>query len=192
MLIKIIKYLSGIIILWLCYLIFSIMNFPSGTLSDSAEAAIILGAAVNDEKPSPVFKERIKHAINLYHAGKVDKLIFTGGIGDNKKYAESAVARDFAIQQKVKADDILIETASLTTRENLIYAQQILQKEKIATALIISDALHLKRTMIMVRDMNIEAKPSATPTSRYQSLKKQFPFALREAYFYHHYLLFGD
>ena len=86
----------------------------------------------------------------------------------------------------------MIETSSLSTRENLVNAQQILKIEEISTALIISDALHLKRAMKMARDLKIKAKPSATPTSRYQSLKKQFPFALREAYFYHHYLLFGD
>lgn len=192
MLIKTIKWIVGIIILWISYLIYSILSFPSGTLSDSAEVAIVLGAVVSNEKPSLVFAERLNHAVNLYHAGKVVKLIFTGGIGENKKYAESEVALNFAIQKKVKADDILIETSSLTTRENLVNAQQILKIEEISTALIISDALHLKRAMKMARDLKIKAKPSATPTSRYQSLKKQFPFALREAYFYHHYLLFGD
>ncbi|WP_342345438.1 hypothetical protein [Snodgrassella alvi] len=38
-----------------------------------ADAAIVLGAAAWDKRPSPVFRERINHAINLYRAGIVKK-----------------------------------------------------------------------------------------------------------------------
>ena len=199
------KWLIAAILLWLIYLFISIYNFPAGKLTDTADAAIVLGAAVDQSKPSPVFAERIHHAINLYHEGKVKKLVFTGGIANiisnqqnqdqnknQKAYAESIVAQDYAISKQVSPDDIFIETNSVTTRENLIYAKQILKKQKLKTVLIVSDPLHLKRAMLMSKGLNIEAKPSATTTSRYQSVKKKLPFALRELYFYHHYLLFSE
>lgn len=195
------KWLIAAILFWLIYLFFSIFNFPAGNLTNTADAAVVLGAAVYKSKPSPVFTERIHHAINLYHAGKVQKIVFTGGIGgktlneknkDQSLFAESVVARDYAISKKVRADDIFIETSSVTTRENLVYAKQILEKNSLRTALIVSDPLHLKRAMLMAEGLNIEAKPSATPSSRYQSFKKKLPFALRELYFYHHYLLFKE
>ena len=194
---KISKWAFSLVLLWLIYLFGTIINYPVGKLTDSADAAIVLGAAAYNSKPSPVFAERINHAINLYHAGKVDKLVFTGGTAEVKSarinmLAESIVARDFAISKKVNSDDIFVETSSLTTKENLVYAQQILQRETLQTALIISDALHLKRALLMAKGLKIQAKPSATPTSRYQSLKKKLPFAFRELYFYHHYLLFSE
>ncbi len=49
-----------------------------------SDAALVLGAAVWQGKPSPVFEERIKHAIKLYTQGKVHTLIFTGGKGKNR------------------------------------------------------------------------------------------------------------
>ena len=114
------------------------------------------------------------------------------GITQKKEFAESVVARDYAIEKKVSADDIFIETDSVTTKENLIYAQQILKREKLKSVLVISDALHLKRAILIQRNLNIQVNPSATPTSRYQSLKTRLPFALREVYFYHHYFLFTE
>lgn len=188
----VLKWLLLLILIWLGYLLFSILNYPAGKISDSADAAIVLGAAVYDSKPSPVFKERLNHAIHLYLTDKVDKLIFTGGTTDENILAESLVARAYSISKRVKADDIFIETKSVTTKQNLKYALPILEQEKISSVLIISDSLHLKRAMLMAKDIDINAKPSATPSSRYQSLKTKLPFALRELYFYHHYLLFDE
>lgn len=194
------KWLILVILLWLAYVFFSIFNFPAGNLSDSADTAIVLGAAVYQSKPSPVFAERINHAINLYHAGKIKKIIFTGGaakredLTDNIQhpFAESVVARDYAISKKVSADDIFIEATSVTTRENLLNAKVILDTQQLKSAFIVSDPLHLKRALLMAKDLDIEASPSGTPTSRYKSIKKKLPFALRELYFYHHYLLFSQ
>lgn len=47
--------------------------------SAKADAAVVLGAAAWGNKPSPVFRERIAHGIDLYRNGTVGKLIFTGG-----------------------------------------------------------------------------------------------------------------
>ena len=186
------KWLLGAVLVWVAYLFVTILTFPSGTLSDNSDVAVVLGAAVYKTKPSPVFAERLNHAINLYHAGKVSKLVFTGGKGEQNELAESIVARDYAMNKKVNSDDIFVETISLTTRENLVYAKQILEREKLNSVLIVSDPLHLKRAMLMVNSLGINAKPSATPTSRYQSFKKILPFVLRELYFYHHFLLLSE
>lgn len=179
-------------LLWLVYLLISILNFPVGTLSDNADAAIILGAAVHNEKPSPVFAERLNHSINLYHADQINKIVFTGGVGKGQKFSEASIARNYAISKQVKPSDILIETESLTTRQNLVNAKELINQEDIITVLLISDSLHLKRAIMMAEDLDLNAQASATPTSRYQSLKTKLPFALRELYFYHHYLLFRE
>lgn len=189
---KTLKWLFILILFWISYLLFTILSFPIGTLSDKADAAIVLGAAVHNSKPSSVFAERINHAVNLYHAGKVKKLIFTGATGEKDELAESVVARDYAISKNVSSNNIFIETRSVTTHQNLVYAKELLDREKLTTALIVSDSMHLKRAILISKRLNLKAKPSATPTSRYQSLKKKLPFALRELYFYHHYLLFSE
>ena len=42
----------------------SIYSYGSNSYNNKADAAIVLGAAVWGEEPSPVFRERINHAIN--------------------------------------------------------------------------------------------------------------------------------
>ncbi|MUG96696.1 YdcF family protein [Scytonema sp. UIC 10036] len=154
-----------------------------------ADAAIVLGAAVWGEQPSPVFRERINHAINLYKRGTVRNIIFTGGVGAEKALAEAIVGKRYAMDRGVKEADILIETESYTTYQNLKNAREVASKKKLRKFLIVSDPLHLKRAVLMAQDMGMEAYPSPTPTTRYRSFKSQFEFLMRETYFYFVYLV---
>lgn len=154
-----------------------------------ADAAVVLGAAAWGDQPSPVFGERINHAVDLYKQGYVDRIVFTGGQGDLDEPAESVVARQYATGQGVPQEDILVEMQSRTTRENLHYAYQLASKEGLKTFLIVSDPLHMKRAMRIARDMGMDAHSSPTPTTRYQSAGSQFRFLARETYFYLKYLI---
>lgn len=154
-----------------------------------ADAAIVLGAAVWGDELSPVFRERVNHAVDLYRSGRARKLIFTGGQGNQDEAAESVAARQYARQSGVPAGDILIEDRSHTTYENLLYAKQVANDEGLNKVLIVSDPLHMKRAMVMARDLGMEAYPSPTPTSRYQSVKSQAGLLAHETYYYIGYLL---
>jgi uncharacterized SAM-binding protein YcdF (DUF218 family) len=90
-----------------------------------ADAAIVLGAAVWGKQPSPVFRERISHAINLYETGYVPILIFTGGVGNGDELAEALVGKLYAVSKGVKSSDIIIETTSRTTSQNLQNASEL-------------------------------------------------------------------
>jgi len=160
------------------------------TRSDaSADAAIVLGAAVWSSGVSPVFRERINHGIDLYRTGKVRKLIFTGGQGNAGEPTESSAARDYAIQSGVPAQDILIEEKSHTTYENILYAKQVADSEHIKRVLIVSDPLHMKRAVLMAQDVGLIAEPSPTPSTRYQGLKSRFGLLAHETYYYIGYLI---
>lgn len=157
-----------------------------------ADAAIVLGAAVNGAAPSPVFRERIRHGVTLYRTGRVRKLILTGGVGEGASHAESQVARTIAIRAGVPAHAILIETRSRTTQQNMAEAKRLMDTHRLSTALIVSDPLHMKRALRMARDTGINGYAAPTPTTRYRSWRSKTGFLLREVYFYNHYLLIGD
>ena len=182
---------AGAVLLW-CFLVaFSIWKDGHRVQSRPSDCAIILGAAVNGSAPSPVFEERINHGIALYQKGTVGTLIFTGGFGKESSHSEGAVGASYAVAQGVPEGDILFEQGSLTTRENLLEAKVLLQREGLKTAILVSDPLHLKRAKMMARDLEIDAVSSLTPTSRYRSWRTKLPFLMRELYFVHHYRLFG-
>lgn len=157
-----------------------------------ADAAIVLGAAVNGAAPSPVFRERIRHGVTLYRTGRVRKLVFTGGVGEGASHAESQVARTLAIRAGVPAQAILIETRSRTTHQNMVEAKHLMDRHHLSSALIVSDPLHMKRALRMAHDAGINGYGAPTPTTRYRSWKSKTGFLLREVYFYNHYLVTGD
>jgi vancomycin permeability regulator SanA len=68
----------GLLVVWLVALALDIVTYATVRDDGPTDAAIVLGAAVMDTEPSPVFEERIKHAIDLYQQGRVKALIFTG------------------------------------------------------------------------------------------------------------------
>ncbi|BAY13277.1 YdcF family protein [Calothrix sp. NIES-2098] len=158
--------------------------------TNKAEAAIVLGAAVWGEEPSPVFRERINHAINLYKNQDVSKLIFTGGVGEINEPAEAIVGKRYVLARQVKSSDILIETKSRTTYQNLKNARQVAATHQLHKFLIVSDPLHMKRAVMMARNLGMDAYPSPTPTTRYSTFRSQIDFLIRETFFYFVYLVF--
>lgn len=149
-----------------------------------ADAVIVLGAGASDDEVSPVFRERLNHAIWLYQNGYVSTLILTGGVGDGNEKSDACVAKQYVIENGVLADDILIEEESTITQENLENAQKIMEQEALETAIIVSDPLHMKRAMLMAEDYGIEAYSSPTPTTKYISMRTKLPFLVREVFFY--------
>jgi len=166
-----------------------IYSFGSASSNARADAAVVLGAAVWTREVSPVFRERINHAINLYQKGQVRKLIFTGGQGNPGEPTESSAARQYALESGVPASDILIEEKSHNTYENILNAKQLADTHGIKRVLIVSDPLHMKRAMAMARDAGLVADPSPTPSTRYQGLISQLGLLAHETYYYIGYLL---
>ncbi|WP_459990899.1 YdcF family protein [Methylosoma difficile] len=167
-----------------CLLGWKIFSYSSVSSPASADVAVVLGAAVWNGKPSPVFQERINHGITLYRSGRVKYLIFTGGIGNGDDKAESDVARLYASQQGVPMAKILTEHISRITYGNLFEADRIMKAANLQNALIVSDPLHMKRAMKIAEDMGIQAYPSPTPTTRYQGWRTKASSLLYEVFFY--------
>lgn len=148
-----------------------------------ADAAIVLGAAVWGDEPSPVFAERINHGIWLYENGYVDKIIFTGGVGAAGGLSEAFVAQQYAIANMVAPEHIFIEELSTITQENFLYATAIVEAQKMSRVIIVSDPLHMRRAMLMAKDHGLNAYSSPTPTTRYQTLRTKLPFLARETFY---------
>lgn len=171
-------------VLLMLYTAVTIYKFGNRSSEVNADAAVVLGAAVWGNQVSPVFRERINHAINLYHQGRIRKLIFTGGQGNRNEPTEAVAARNYALQNGIPLNDVLIEQQSHTTYENMVYAKQLADQHGLKTMLIVSDPLHMKRAITMAHDVGLEAYPSPTPTTKYQSMKKQISELSRETLYY--------
>ncbi|WP_185090795.1 YdcF family protein [Vibrio diabolicus] len=166
------------------YVMSSIYFYSFKSSNEKADAAIVLGAAVWDGNPSPVFEERIKHAIKLYNSKQVNKLVFTGGLGDGDSKSEAVVAKEYAIKHGVSSEAIIVEEQSKFTYENLRFASQKMVVNQIYFVLLVSDPLHMKRSMMIAEDIGMQASPSPTETSRYKSYSSKMKMLLSETYYY--------
>lgn len=154
--------------------------------AEPADAIIVLGAAAYDARPSPVFEERIRHGLSLYQRGLAPRLIFTGGFGGSgARFAESEVARRYALRHDIPDEAILIETHSRSTRQNLLYARELMQANGIGKVILVSDPLHMARALRLSKELGIDAVASATPSTRFRSLRGSWRFLAQEVYFFH-------
>ena len=149
-----------------------------------ADTAIVLGAGIIDGEVSPVYRERLNHAIWLYQEGYVDSIIPTGGVAEGNNYSDASVAKAYLIANGIPANAIIPEETAYITQEELTNAKAIMEQESMETALVVSDPLHMKRAMFLAKNVGLTAYTSPTTTSRYMSLKTQIPFLLRELFFY--------
>jgi uncharacterized SAM-binding protein YcdF (DUF218 family) len=181
---KVIKILIVVIVLAILFTAVRIYTYGSSSSDVQADAAVVLGAAVWSSGVSPVFKERINHAMDLYRRRRVHKIIFTGGQGNANEPTEAAAARTYALNNGIAQSDIFIEQRSHTTYENLVYAKQLADAHGLKKVLIVSDPMHMKRAIAMAKDVGLDAHPSPTPTTRYTGFRSQVAELSRETFYY--------
>jgi len=118
------------------------LHEPAPTHTD---VAIALGCpADGDGAASECLQCRVRAAVKAMREQRVKAVIFSGGAAHNR-YVEGEVMAELASQSGVPRDRIFIEGQSLTTWQNLRYAQRIMRDHGFSTALLISASNHLPR-----------------------------------------------
>jgi len=156
----------------------------------SADAALVLGAAAWGDKPSPVFRERIRHAVELYQTGQVHWIVFTGGTPVPGYPSEAEVGREFALKAGVPMTAMLAETESRNTWQNLQNARRLAEPFGIHSYLLVSDPWHMYRAVLMAHDLGLVASPSPTRSTRYRTVGARITFLARETWLYIGYRIF--
>ncbi len=148
----------------------------------SADAIVVFGAAQYNGTPSPVFKARLDHAVELEERGMAPLVITTGGSGGDPKFTEGEVGRDYLIQQGVAAEKILSESQSQTTYENVLAASRLLRQRGAKSCIAVSDGFHLYRIKLMFASQGVVAYASPAPDSPIEADPvKRTVHSLREA-----------
>ena len=185
---KIIKkiLIFGALIFALLFIINAIRIYQYATeyTEENSDVAIVLGAGTKNSQLSPVFKERINHAIYLYKNQFVSEVILTGGHGEGQKLADSEIAKDYMMKLGIPAESIHIETNSRFTYENLMESRIIMDSLGFSTVLLVSDPLHMKRSTELAASFEINCQPSPTQTSMYRSKWPKFTFLMYESFYY--------
>lgn len=181
---KILVIFCLVFILYIIWNTASICAYSSSDETCEADVAIVLGAATYDGEVSPVYRERLNHSVVLYEHNYIEKIIVTGGYGEGNEASDACAAKRYLEKKGVPGTDIILEEESSITQENLENAKKLMDEKGYKTAFIVSDPLHMRRAMLLAKDVGIKAYSSPTTTTMYRSLRTKLPFLAREVFFY--------
>ena len=119
------------ILIAIVYTAVSVWKHGEKDEKQTADVAIVLGAALSYNTVSPVYRERINHAITLYNEGYVKYVILTGGTGEGNIYSDAFIAMEYARSKGLPEEAVILEEKSTVTEENIIFSKEIMKKKNL-------------------------------------------------------------
>ena len=124
---------------------------------EESDAIIVLGAQVlPDGTPSVALERRLTLALQIYEE-RPQTVIVCGAQGDDEPAPEGEVMRAWLIAHGARAEDVVAETKSFNTRENLIFAREIMQAQGLSRAVVVTSDYHVARALALCGQVGIEA-----------------------------------
>jgi uncharacterized SAM-binding protein YcdF (DUF218 family) len=127
-----------------------------------SDAIGVFGAAEYDGRPSPVYRARLDHALDLYHRGIAPLIITLGGAGGDQ-YSEGAVGREYLMGMGVPEQAIIAETHSRDTEESARRIAVIARTNGLHRLVIVSDGTHLFRIHAICAADGLDVRTSPRP-----------------------------
>jgi uncharacterized SAM-binding protein YcdF (DUF218 family) len=127
-----------------------------------ADAIGVFGAAEYDGKPSPVFRARLDHALELYHRGIAPLIITLGGNGGDQ-YSEGGVGQEYLKGQGVPEEAIIAETESRNTEDSARRIAVIARANGLRRLVIVSDGTHMFRIRAICAANGLDVLTSPRP-----------------------------
>ncbi|WP_195270561.1 YdcF family protein [Eubacterium sp. 1001713B170207_170306_E7] len=138
---------------------------------------IVLGSGLVDGRTvTPLLAGRIDRALKVYRrqADKRKKppmLIMSGGKGGDEQVAEGDAMKQYALEQGIPEDHVLVEDQSKNTFENMLFSRQLIQSRepdmKHLRILFATSNYHVFRAGIYARKAHLKAQGIGAKTKFY-------------------------
>lgn len=136
---------------------------------------IVLGAGLTGgEKVTPLLAKRIDRAIQFYRKQSEEtlsppQLLMSGGQGPDEKVPEAQAMREYALEQGIPDEDIIMEAQSTNTLENMKFSKEIMEREKPSGyhAIFTSNNYHIFRAGMYAEDVGLKIDGIGSKTARY-------------------------
>ncbi len=146
---------------------------------ERVDAIVVLGAPLRGDRVTPVLRERIDAAAELWHRGGAPIVVASGGIT-----AGSTIAEGDAIAEGLRArgvDDVIVERRSRTTAENARYSAELLRERGASRVWIVTQPFHGRRAARLFRAVGLEPRVWHIANSlEYQDRRRALRWVLRE------------
>ena len=156
---------------------------PIEEIQGTYEVGIVLGGTADTER-APFDRlyfskgaERITQAVTLYKAGKIRKILFTGGNAElfEDPEKDNTPIFQYYLSCGVDPDDIIIENRSRNTHENAVLTKEMLVENNLLDQkhVLLTSAFHMRRAAACYRKEGIDVLEFSTdfytalPDNRY-------------------------
>ena len=129
-----------------------------------SDVIIVLGAQVKEDgTPSVALERRLTAALESYEQNR-QTIIVCGARGTNEPRAEGDVMREWLLARGVQESDVVAETGSFNTRENLRNAKAIMDERGFSQALVVTSDYHVARALMLCRQEGVAATGKGSPS----------------------------
>lgn len=132
----------------------------------ASDVIVVLGAAEYRGKPSPIFRARLDHGLELFRRGIAPRILTTGGAGGDPDFTESEVGRAYLIQHGVPSEAIILETAGESTAHSTAATAEIMRRMDLDSCVVVSDGYHIFRAKKLLEEHGMQVFGSPRPSSR--------------------------
>jgi len=136
------------------------------------DAVVVLGSGLIRGEVPPLLRSRLDKALAVYRSvpGTAARplLVPSGGQGADEPRAEADAMAEYLRAQGAAASDVRPESASTSTRENLLFSREV-QREagREGSTLVVTNDYHVLRAALLARSIGSDAQVVGSPTAAY-------------------------
>jgi uncharacterized SAM-binding protein YcdF (DUF218 family) len=163
---RIVGALVGVLLLYLGVTFVQVWWASGQDDARPSDAIVVLGAAQYDGRPSPVFQQRLDHALELYRAGVAPFIVTTGANQEGDRFTQGYAGYDYLRAAGVPEEAIVVITDGATSFEELQATANQADRFGIQTVVLVSDPYHAKRIELIAEEVGLSAVVSPTDGGR--------------------------
>ena len=129
---------------------------------------VVLGTGLIGDKVTPLLASRIEKGIAIYQKHPGSKLIMSGGQGPDELMTEGQAMANYAFEQGIPVEDIVIENQSTNTEENLKFSYALMKPG--SRFALVTNYYHVFRALLLARKLKIKCIGYGARTKFYFSL----------------------
>lgn len=139
-------------LIWTAYVQWRIFRAESVKEWTAADAAIVLGAALWNDWPSPGLQERLDGGVRLYKQGLVKAIIVSGGLDTNgATVSEAEGMKRYLLQQGIPEEAVVPEDQARNTLQNVAFSRRLMEERGWIRAIVVTHTYHGARALEMAR-----------------------------------------
>ena len=153
---------AALLPLWIMWRDFQVSRLDADTVRPADAAVVLSTRSYEGGRLNPCLVARVEAAVELYRAGKVKKLVMSGGLSRDLQ-SSAGNMQMIAEKMGVPKGDIIQEREAGNTFENIVFSRKFIENSP--RVVIVSAGFHLARARMMAdkqwlgHDIQVYAAP---------------------------------